>query len=417
MVRLKERVPARRSVITANTVVAFIVLGVGGAALGPALPWLAQHWAIRLDETGILYTMLFAASCLTVILSGILLDRIGRKPILITGLLFAALGLTGLAAAPSLEWGMVAAFTMGLGWGCLDVTLNVFVADLYPETRNAALNIMNLFFGLGSLLGPLTIGAALTLAWTPSLVLISLSGAALLTALVYIALRFPLAPGAAGEAPPTLRSSLRVLREGYVLTLALMLFLYVGLEIGFGGWATSFGIQGAHLDAGVAALVPATYWIAFTLSRLGAGLISRYVPGTWLVLGGALLAAVGALAIAFSAAAPVVLFAGAAVLGLGFGPIFPTAFGLATARYPTVTGAVSSIAILGGSLGGTVLPNIQGHLLVEGGVSMAAGFLAALALAVAGLQWALSATRPAALTIADQDIVPIGQPCPGDVPC
>src|SRR5215212_6448402 len=137
MITLKGRLSASRSVLVANTVVAFVVLGLGGATLGPSLPWLAGHWAVRLDDTGILYTMLFAASCLTVIPTGILLDRIGRKPILMAGMLFMGLGLAGLAASDSLSVGMAGAFVLGLGWGCLDVTLNVFVADLYPATRNA----------------------------------------------------------------------------------------------------------------------------------------------------------------------------------------------------------------------------------------------------------------------------------------
>src|SRR5436190_24149743 len=101
MITLKGRSSGRRSVLVANTVVAYVILGLGGATLGPSLPWLAQHWTVRLDEIGILYTMLFAASCLTVVLSGILLDRIGRKPILVAGMLLLGVGLAGLAAFAS----------------------------------------------------------------------------------------------------------------------------------------------------------------------------------------------------------------------------------------------------------------------------------------------------------------------------
>src|SRR4051812_20469023 len=124
MIMLKRRSLGSRTILVANTVVAFVVLGLGGATLGPSLPWLAQHWTVRLDDLGILYTMLFAASCLTVVVSGILLDRIGRKPILVAGMLFMGLGLAGLAVSDGLGSGMGAALVLGLGWGCLDVTLN-----------------------------------------------------------------------------------------------------------------------------------------------------------------------------------------------------------------------------------------------------------------------------------------------------
>ena len=58
-----------------------------------------------------------------------------------------------------------------LGLGCSAVTLNVFVADLYPANRNMALNLLNGVFGAGALAGPLAVGAALGWGTTPLLVL------------------------------------------------------------------------------------------------------------------------------------------------------------------------------------------------------------------------------------------------------
>ncbi len=385
-----EREPTSRKVLSANTLLAFLILGWSGGAIGPALPWLSTHWGVRLDEAGALFTLNFLGACGTVALSGVLLDRLGRKPLLVAGTLLMAIGLVGLGIAPSLPLALGCALVLGLGWGCLDVTLNVFVADLYPTAQGAALNLMNVAFGLGALIGPLSVGFALNAGSSPQLVVWSLSGIALISGLIYLALSFPSrplavpVPGSSGVG-----SALRVLRQGYVQVLALMLFLYVGLEVGFGGWAYSFAIQGAGMDAGGAALVVALFWLAFTLSRLVAGVAARWVTGALLVLSGVALAAVGAGLIALFATAPAALFIGAVLIGAGCGPIFPTAFGQASMRYPGV-GLVSSAAVLGGSLGGMVLPYVQGWLLVTLGVPVAAGFIIVLALVIGGLQLVLS---------------------------
>ena len=74
-------------------------------------------------------------------------------------------------------------------------------------------------------------------------------------------------PPPRATAPPRIR----LWREPYILAVTLMLFLYVGLEIGFGGWAYSFAQQGAALPAEAAAGVVALYWTSFTLGRLAAG--------------------------------------------------------------------------------------------------------------------------------------------------
>jgi fucose permease len=395
-----EREPASRAVLNTNTVLAFLILGWGGGALGPALPWLAGHWGVRLDEAGALFTMNFLGACGTVALSGVLLDRVGRKPLLVAGALLLMMGLLGVGLAPSLPVALASALLLGLGFGCLDVTLNVFVADLYPGARDAALNLMNTAFGAGALVGPLSVGVAQKLGHSPQEVLWGLSGIALLNGVIYLALRFPSTPAAVpapgGAAAP---AGWRVLRERYVLLLALLLFLYVGLEVGFGGWAYSFATQGAGMDAGAAALVVAGFWMAFTLGRLVAGVVARWVAGPHLVLGGAGLVALGAALIALFATAPAALFVGAVLIGGGCGPVFPTVFGQAAARYPGV-GLVSSAAVLGGTLGGTVLPYVQGRLLVGLGVPVAAGLIVVLALVIIGLQRVLTGSWAAVSTVA-----------------
>ncbi|HMA35719.1 MAG TPA: MFS transporter [Chloroflexia bacterium] len=390
--------------MSTNTVLAFLVLGLGGAWIGPALPWLAHHWGVRPAECGILFALLFGGACGTVGLSGLLLDRVGRKPVLVAGLLLEAIGIGGLGLAPSLGVAMAWTLCLGLGAGCLDVTLNVVVADLYPLQRGAALNLMNVAFGVGALASPLLVGAALSLFASPQGVGLVLSSLALLSALIYAGLAFPARGAAAAPAP---RTGLGVLREGYVITLALMLFLYVGLEAGFGGWATTFAIQGAQMDAGAAALVTAVFWIALTGGRIGAGLLSRRVPGSALVLGGALLGAAGVGTVAGFSTLPAALFLGAVLAGAGFAPIFPTALGLAAERYPATVGTVSSAAVLGGALGGALLPYSQGLLLGQGGVPLAAGFMTATALGMIGLQLALGRS------FSPHPATPPASPCPG----
>src|SRR5690349_2730022 len=153
--------------------------------------------------------------------------------------------MAGLAVALNLAGGMGATVVLGLGWGCLDVTLNVFVADLYPTTRGAALNLMNLFFGLGALLGPLAVGATYALGQTPGLVLLLLSSLGLLTSGLFVVLALPTPPRAVAALAATGGGHRSILRDGYVWGLALMFFLYVGLETGVGGWAASFGALGA----------------------------------------------------------------------------------------------------------------------------------------------------------------------------
>jgi fucose permease len=56
------------------------------------------------------------------------------------------------------------------------------------------------------------------------------------------------------------------------------------------------------------------------------------------------------------------------LLGLCLGPIYPTAIAVTTARFDQATGAATSIVIAIGSLGGMLLPWLQGVLMEQSGV-------------------------------------------------
>ena len=73
------------------------------------------------------------------------------------------------------------------------------------------------------------------------------------------------------------------------------------------------------------------------------------------------------------------------LIGFCFGPIFPTALSIVTATFRRAPGTAASVVVALGSLGGMLLPWIQGALLESRGPSssvllVAAGTLAMLAL-------------------------------------
>ena len=318
-----DRQISRRG-LSAATIAAFLILGVGVGSLGPALPALARRWGAPLDQAGTLFVMVFLSASITITSSSFLLDRVGRKPLLIAGFGLMALGMTGIATAPGLGVALAAGGLLGLGLGWLNVTLNVFVAEFYPRNRGQALNLMNTAFGVGALIAPLAVGFVISGLGGPPPVLIGIAGAAVVIAGAYLALRFPPQRlNVAAEAARTRRSVPAALREPYVLLLALMFFLYAGAEVSFSGWVYSFARQGPGLEETSAALVTTIFWSAFTLGRLSAGLLARRIAGARLVVGGALLGVVGVGLIALAGGSAVALFAGAILVGGGFGPIFP----------------------------------------------------------------------------------------------
>ncbi|MBX6723104.1 MAG: MFS transporter, partial [Dactylosporangium sp.] len=158
--------------------------------------------------------------------------------------------------------------------------------------------------------------------------------------------------GAASKEPGLLAA---VLREPAVWLGALLLTVYVGLEIAVGNWGFNFLIEGRAAADTVAGLTMSGYWLGLTAGRFVLSPVATRMGLTKINL--LYLSMFGvAVAIVFSWIASI---AGLAALGfvlLGFflGPIFPTIMAVApdltSARLaPTAIGVINAGSVVGGA--------------------------------------------------------------------
>jgi fucose permease len=89
---------------------------------------------------------------------GPLLDSEGKKIGLILGLAFIAIALYALPRAQGFRSILVLLFLLGVGGGIVVTGANALVSDVSEAHRGTALNLVNLFFGLGGLANPLPLG-------------------------------------------------------------------------------------------------------------------------------------------------------------------------------------------------------------------------------------------------------------------
>ncbi|MCC7207081.1 MAG: MFS transporter, partial [Anaerolineae bacterium] len=141
--------------------VTFLLLGLAGTLLGPAIQSLTARFGIPLEQGGIFPTMQFAGVAVGVVIAGRILDRINARYLLSGGALLLGVGLLVISTAQSLPAALVGALLLGFGYAALDVSPNVVVATLNPARASAALNLLNVFFGVGAVIGPQFIALAL----------------------------------------------------------------------------------------------------------------------------------------------------------------------------------------------------------------------------------------------------------------
>ena len=152
------------------------------------------------------------------------------------------------------------------------------------------------------------------------------------------------------------------------------------------GWLFTYGSDALGLAAVAASLATSLLWGAVLVGRLLAVAALRRIRDARLVQLSLAAALVGVLLILGGRAWMPLFWAGVGLVGLGFGPIFPTSLALASELAPERSGAAGSIVVASGSIGAMTLPLVAGALIPSLGI---AGSIA-LALAPLALMLALS---------------------------
>ena len=345
---------------TAGYFGAFIALGLAVSALGPTLPSLAANTRTSLALISLLFTAHSLGYLVSAILGGRLYDRLPGHPLLVACLLVIA-AMLALIPLISELWLLFAIFLVeGLAAGALDIGGNTLLVWVHGERVGPFMNALHFFFGVGAVLSPLLIARLVALSGGITWAYWTLALLALPAALWLLPRPSPAAPAAADDEPTG--GVKRVL----VALVALIFFLYVGAELGFGGWVYTYALTLGLGTAAGAAYLTSAYWGALTLGRLLAIPLAAHLrPRT--ILAGSLLGSMLSIAlILLWPQSAVALWASALSMGLFTGPIFATVMVLA-GRHMTITGQITGGFFVGSSLGGMVLPWLIGQLFVPAG--------------------------------------------------
>jgi fucose permease len=390
---------SREGTITRLAYSCLLMVGINSGWIGPFLPQISRAAHLPIERAGLIVSASAAGYFISVLISGEINQQLSAQKILVGAMAFFTAGLTGLAVAPGLAGLLGAGFLIGLANGGIDIGANALIAELNRERLASALNYLHVLFGVGALLGPLIVSAALASRvpywWV-------FGGGAMVCA----AIAFRLGVTAAIEvrmapAPGNDNGFIPMLSRPLIWAISAVMFLYVGAEIGIGTWLFLFLRTAGALTPLLASSGVSLYWLGLVCGRaFGGRLGHRIALPQFTMLASALSAA--ALVILIAAPAAGGLAASAVFLiGFGYGPVFPNMIAVGAARFPAEVGRMTSIVVAGGALGGIAGPWVMGHAIAD--VSSRASMEVALAATIAMAALALSLRTIDSQAFHDQD--------------
>jgi fucose permease len=337
-------------------VLAIFVYGVIAAMLGTILPGLSERFHLTPNQNGVIAFAQALGLMIASVGVGPLIDNEGKKIGLIIGLALIAVALVSLPKARGYGSIIALFFLLGLGGGVVVTGANALVSDVGEAHRGTALNLVNLFFGLGGMATPFIAANLLKRD------LVKLCYTAGVFAVIALAVQWaaPI-PGPTGVRSFVLADAGAVLGKPILLLCGLLLFLYVSCEVGMWNWLSQHLIAQGISESRALNVLSLGFALGLLVGRMAASAILIAVPPATVTLVAAVAMAVTsylALQARTAKAAGILVF----MAGLAMAPVFPTTLAIVGDAFPRMTGTAIGFAITCGWLGLAVSSRIIGAI-------------------------------------------------------
>ena len=330
--------------------------------------------------------MMFSCLVFSIVI-GAVTPALGFKVVGLLGFAAGAVCVILLAMAPSYGAAMLAFLALGFAAMCVNTVGNTLgPMVLFPDNPAKASNLMNVFFGLGSLLTPLIIGN-----------LMGKIGYKATLGIIAAMLGIPILWTVVGTDFPAIEGGFNFARAaGFlthpaVLAASAALFCYISLEATLGGFLTTY-LTNHKVDGTKANNLLAGFWACLMFARLftAVAVPQNFFPHYVQVLALVAAASIMMMVTAKNAGPAIVAML---VTGFAIGPIFPTIVGVTFGK----TGASAEVfgLIFGiGLLGGIFTPRIMGGFSAGGNIRKGMQVLAGLAVLLIVMSAILSYAIP-----------------------
>jgi fucose permease len=340
-------------------IIAIFVYGMIAATLGTILPELSDRFHLSPRQNGSIAFAQALGLILASLTVGPLLDDEGKKIGLLLGLALISVALFALPRSPGFRSILLLLFLLGVGGGVLVTAANSLVSDVSESHRATALNLVNLFFGLGALATPFISANLFRRKWVR--LCYTIAGLTVVTLLIEA---FTKMPGPAGGGRFVLVDVAPVLGRPLLFMVGLFLFLYISCEVGIWNWLVRHLIAQGIPESRALNILSLGFALGMLIGRAGILPILSHIPAITVTLVGSVAMAVTTF-LMLQTTRPLVALVLVFLAGISMAPVFPTTLAIVGDAFPRMTGTAIGFVITCGWTGLAVSSRVIG--LIAGG--------------------------------------------------
>ncbi len=300
-----------------STRIVFFIIGLGGAAWAPLVPFAKSRMALNEGQLGLLLLCLGAGSIIAMPVAGILAARFGCRRVIMVASGLICLSLPLLATASGLPLLVAALFVFGAGVGSVDCVVNIQAVIVERASGRTLMSGFHGLFSVGGMVGAGGVSVLLSLGASPLTATLCMV-VCLIGAMVYAAPRL-LPYGGQSDGP------VFAIPRGPVLLISVLCFIVFLTEGSILDWSAVFLTTERGLEASRAGLGYTVFSFTMMLGRFTGDSIVQRLGSTNVLVAGGLCAAAGLMLATFIPSWQAGLLA-YGLVGLGCSNIVPVLF-------------------------------------------------------------------------------------------
>lgn len=346
--------------------IVFVSLGLPDSLFGVAWPVVHTEFGVAESFASVYSIITSVCTGGVSFIAGKMLRKFGTAKVTLFSTLLTVIALFGISFSPNIVVMMLCTILLGYGAGAIDTGLNNFIS-LHYEARH--MNWLHCCWGLGVTISPLIMSQFLSEeigSWRGGYRVVALLQLSITIVILMSLKKWE-------EKEKSLRVSTEdaenqgsgklfdLLRMKGVITSILSMGLYCGMEFSLGTWGATYAVNSFKITPDEAAKWISLYWGGIMIGRVISGFISMKMNDKNLIRSGLAVSFIGI--IIFALPLGKISLLGFLLIGIGFGPIFPSILHSVPERFGTTYSADLTGYHMGGAYGtGFAIQLIYGYL-------------------------------------------------------
>lgn len=345
-------------IITIGCFLSYFLFGFIDNLKGTTIPKILEDVGYNYSEGGTIVFSEYTGFFISTFLAGLLADLFGKKFTLIMAGACLILGVIGYASSSNLILFITFIFFIGLGLGSLELSGSNIISSIHTQHKGRYLNLLNAFYGIGSVITPVLAGFLLSsgtswrMVYRYSLIVI------IPITVYFLLMKYPKeSPVKEKDEKADLKAFLQIISKKEVLLMYVVIFAYVATEIGMATWLVEFFQKAKHISVTASSMYLSIYFVGMTAGRLLGSLFVDKVGHLKSLL---IFSTMAAICITVGIFGPPSIAFVLVFTGFCFSIIFPTSTAVVSEIPSKNSGTMLGIFFAFGGLGGMIGPWLIG---------------------------------------------------------